>query len=70
MDPKFETLRNRDNCSERRFGWQPVFSKRDHSGHTPNALTDRTFTIFIQVRPLKANRGENGDGLICAIYLS
>jgi threonine dehydrogenase-like Zn-dependent dehydrogenase len=28
LDPKFETLRNRDNCSERRFGWQqPVFSK-------------------------------------------
>ena len=27
VDPKFETLRNRDNCSERRFGWQPVFSK-------------------------------------------
>ena len=27
VDPKFETLRNRDNCSERRFGWQqPVFS--------------------------------------------
>ena len=26
LDPKFETLRNRDNCSERRFGWQqPVF---------------------------------------------
>jgi hypothetical protein len=28
VDPKFETLRNRDNCSERRFGWQqPVFLK-------------------------------------------
>jgi hypothetical protein len=28
LDPKFETLRNRDTCSERRFGWQqPVFSK-------------------------------------------
>jgi hypothetical protein len=28
VDPKFETLRNRDTCSERRFGWQqPVFSK-------------------------------------------
>jgi hypothetical protein len=28
VDPKFETLRNRDNCSEWRFGWrQPVFSK-------------------------------------------
>jgi hypothetical protein len=28
VDPKFETLRNRDNCSERRFGWQqPVFSR-------------------------------------------
>ena len=26
VDPKFETLRNRDNCSVRRFGWQqPVF---------------------------------------------
>jgi hypothetical protein len=22
LDPKFETLRNRDTCSERRFGWQ------------------------------------------------
>jgi hypothetical protein len=25
VDPKFETLRNRDNCSERRFGSARVF---------------------------------------------
>jgi hypothetical protein len=31
VDPKFETLRNRDNCSERRFGWQPVSRDREHA---------------------------------------
>jgi hypothetical protein len=31
MDAKFETLRNRDNCSERRFEWQPVSRGREHA---------------------------------------
>ena len=55
VDPKFEALRNRDNCTERRFGWQPVFSKvefriavaqRILNGESVSSLSSRHFGAF------------------------